>query len=425
MFNQFEDPFQAVVKDLIREKPLREVNTSPQTSTAPTSGNSLWDGSYPDIETPIARFQWAKENSTVNRLLLGRVRTFFHPDQIPGTIEAANRFGRALGVHATWLQGCDVNQARKATAGVRTESSIRRCLVELASGGYQFDAIFSADHSQSRIGSRLQFSILRYELEKGQRLTIDGLAQKAVVNIGFVNRAIETGVVSVRIVVRLARVLNVSAMWLHTGHGGIPANKNDWAKYLKYLEKTSCQGDRLDLAKLCIDYETDDGDGWSAVGAEMGCNKAILSLYRNCKRRLSAPHAERIGKYLNVDPAWLSDSALGDCGHQGCSDHNSPAESAAPSQGLTTISSRIAHAKSLIDQKYNRSVSWKEIADRAGVSQGWFSLYAKNRRPITWNACLTLGLGLDVSALWLWTGTGQLLRNQADLGEAMLLQETR
>lgn len=409
--------------------------------TSLVNAYTLWNISYPEISSQSERLEWAyalarkfdRKLITIKGVSAGRY-------DLSADHESANRLGQTLRVHALWLQGADVNLAKSSMPNTVTAASMKRYLSLLARAGYPFYETFFT-HRSHPFGLRFNFAITRFELATGHRVDLVSLARKASCDIGAIQSALQTGRLQVRLAVRLAKYLQISVVWLHTGLGDLSPENGDWQKYFSVMNGAECQGDRMDLALLQNEARGGKLDSWAATVAQLGITPASLSFYRSCLRRISTAHADVLAKALQVDATWLRGSLLVPGLKCSCStiEHHNGRSAVTPGEDLSTILGRVRHAKAQLNIEHGRTVTWTELADSTGVTVPWFSQYAHGRRRITWHAAQILALGLHVNPHWLWTGEGDFARNQATIGEPieseqpaaslqrnqMLLQETR
>lgn len=373
---------------------------------------------YPPLSDLNERLDWAAMQSAWNKpAVLELAGTILRTGRIREDNAAANLLGRHLRVHASWLQGADVNVAKASLPAALSDKSIRSYLERLRKGGYPFNKFFYNKQTQNPLARRINFAVVCCELETGLRVDASEIARQAGVDSEIIHRSLQSGSLQVRMAERIGSALSVNGLWLLTGEGSIKTGHIDGNDYFDLLKDSPCQGERLDLAKLVFDQREGVVDSWTSIGSRLGLSPTAMSLYRSCKRRIPGVQAIKLAEHFGVDPTWIqgTPTSLGQpwaCPK--CARANKLALSC-PNADLTNIAGRIAFAKDALDKNRGRVVTWSEIAKRAGLDRAWFSMYAQGRRNVTWNACQILATALEVDLHWLWKGpsdAGELLGAQ-------------
>lgn len=378
----------------------------------------LWMVDYPSLGGRPDRLTWAMERRKICSTVegtgtlpgtrdLNRPGASSHTKEFGLGSDSANQLAQKCGVHATWLLGADVNSARRAIPKDVSANSIKRCLSNLVNADYPLD-VSMINHMSCPLIARLLFAIVRFELHSGMHLDLVTLARVANLKVDELRKVTVTGHMQVRLAVKLAQFLGVSAVWLHCGVGQMTARHNNWHNYWVLMSDAKCQCDRMDLAKLKFDGDAVEHESWSETRLKLDIAPSTMSSYRSCSRRLSARHAAAIAALLETDADWLRGPITRLPERCSCDSKGSPlvVASHAIADENESILDRVAKAKQLYDRANGRVVSWLEIADRNNVSSTWFSHYAGGRRKISWGACQKLASSLDVDAHWLWTGHG-------------------
>lgn len=377
---------------------------------------------YPRLPSLSDRLEWAIKQSVSpepvapaeSEQATSFLCTPISPVLISGieqNVDVANRFAQAYGVHAAWLQGGDVNRARNTLPDEATPKETSRYVTALVRAHYPLDELL-VRHRSSPFVQRVIFAIVRYELATLLRFDLTRLARLTgpnglrAPNLDTLRAVVTAGHAQVRVAFRLAESLGVNAVWLYSGTGMVKGSENPRECCSNLALGISCQGDRLDIAKLRLSDKGCAFDDWSWAMSELGIPGSTLSAYRHCGRKLSGKHASLLATYLNVDVSWLKGpvtlTAINCTCTQGSMDLRP--KTVVSHLDKSTVVGRIAYAKQALDEAEGRTVPWKELGSRAGVTGAWFSLYAQGRRKLTRQSCQTAASALNVDAHWLWTG---------------------